>query len=387
MTTTDRNRTAENSQARYQAMLTLAELQGCNLQRSANRLYNLQGKCPFHRAADNGHASHLTVNEQTGKFYCGYCKTQGYPVAFCAKTWGVTATDARILVDYHLEQGNPITLKRPPYPPPAAITMPDGRMLEESYPNTALFTLATRHFAENLVQRPTYPVLRYFAKMAIPPEQAAAAGIGYCAGTGLKDYLLAHDITKEEIQESPLFLEMTGAETYAGRLVFSDIDQTGATSWMFANNINKESEEFDWIPSPPGAYGLKQAMKPYLFNTKQVNQGYAAATDDPRLYTVLAAGQLPVLLMTQRKRDGQDTEIRYRKTATSLLRRNLKNVTIITHDEELPHHVAQRLHKQDPAIQVKIMGTEDILRILTPRTRDLSEIIPSKPPAKETPRN
>ena len=389
MTTIESNRSPEEVQQRYHTMLRILNEHGYELQRNDNRPWLLSSECPKIFVgcpqAMTGQGTPFQINERSGKFSCRACRAQGNPLHFFAKIWGVTATDARILLDHLASRGESASLRRPPYPDKLKISMWDGSVKEEPYPNTALMTQATRHYAENIVKRASYQVMRYLAKIAVDPESAAAAGVGYSNGEGLTKFLLENGIREDELRQSPLFNENTGAEIYAGRLVFSDLDQTGATSWMFATNITRESETLEIMEYPPGVYGLRQSQKPFLFGTKQVNQEYAIATDDPRVYTVLAANRQPGILLTQRNRGNSESDPRYRKMAQSLLRRRIKALTIIAHDENVRDKTRELINKQEPDMPVVTFDSAKIMDLLNPRTRNLKEFLPPMPDSGDDP--
>ena len=363
----------------FPAMLRIAVDLACDVQQAdpANPT-GLTAKCPFHPRDQANTERTMTIDAKTALFNCTKCGARGNPYAFAAKAWRVTANDAHLLLRTN---GQRVTGSRPPYPTSlnGASAARPRHMPEIS--NSALMTRALDHYRRNLLT--SYPALRFMAKLAVDPQAAAAAGIGYSSGEGLIDHLTQTGITAQEMQDSPLLKNPALDETLAGRIILGDLDFTQGCIWLTSLATDEAMGNAPWRRGRPPTFGIP-AMKPDLLNlysvTPRSKTGYI--TDDARLYIILAADQLPVTLVTQKRRADTDMHDRAQRYARTFLRRQPKRAILVMHDHHLVTLLAEALAAQRPGIRVSTAGPPEIMEQLDPVTRNL-ETLSQLPPIKK----
>ena len=192
----------------FPAMIKAARELGCQLLPEPNNQTILRGLCPFHESYNLATAKTLQVNTKTTKFWCQVCEHTGNPITFMAKVWGVSIQDARTLLRTTPQPG----ATKPRYP--KSHFQKNSPHNEGGIPqNTALLTRATRFYVSNL--ETSYPAVHLLARLDVDPEHAAKAGIGFCTGTGLREYLKHNEISDPEIEHSPLFDHQTGSKGWS----------------------------------------------------------------------------------------------------------------------------------------------------------------------------
>ena len=367
------------SNRNFLAMLRAANNLGCQIQPSPSKPSILRGFCPFHNADSLGNAKTLMVNIVTTRFWCINCPAKGNPIAFLARTWHVTARDARILLDAHPDAG----ADRPPYPEDHTKPSAQGQPTSQ---NTAILTRAAHFYSTQLYKH--YDSLHYLARLGVHPEAAAAHGIGYCNGEGLREYLLNTGVTHDEADQSPLFQSATGLEIFTGRLILADQDYTGATMWITSFPTEQPTHQYTWKASTSPTMGLP-GRKPYLFNIATLDQPAhdAVLTDDQRLYISLRTAGHPVILITQRRRDEMDLDHHVERIAETLTTKTFKSIHIAMHDRALRDKIKNALAKSPKAPeQIQTKTRNHIMSYLHLGTRDLNALIaPEQPPQPETP--
>lgn len=357
----------------YPKMIELAAAMNCRLQHSREDVTILRGLCPFHQAARLHDSKTLRIDVKSGRFRCEYCGKSGTPLAFAAITWGVNSQDAHHLLEHHFQaQATP---QRPPYP----ANMNELTRNNDDHPwiNSAVLTRAALFYHENIYQ--SYPALRTLAKLAINPRKAEAAGIGYCTGAGLREFLLEPgDIAEAELKNSPLWRD-NGAETLAGRLTLTDRDHTGGALWMTSIDPETDEHGFDWPKERPFNFGLRGA-KPFLFGQYSITRRtpWICITDDPRLYIIAAAYQWPAVYITQRRRPEDNVADRCRRIISALANRGAANAAICMHDLTAAGAMAGMLRQQNEAATIIVHDRDSFLKHLKPDTRAL-ELLKSEP--------
>ena len=279
--------------AQFPNMLKVAKEMGCQIQPSSGNPNILTGLCPFHESRTLHEAKTLHVDLQTARFWCGACEIAGNPMIFIAKVWGMSAQET---YEFIITDGCEVTAQRPRH------RQQNGRWNEEGPPegqNTAILTLASRYYGQNV--ETSFTALNYLARLGIEPRRAVELGFGYCTGEGLREYLQQKGATQDEIEESPLFQEVTGMEILSGCPVLSDLDFTGATIWMMGMPPDEGDTGAPWKSGRPRTRGI-QGRRNQLFNLKQVNQRskYIVVTDDPRLHLNQSQGGNYILERWQR---------------------------------------------------------------------------------------
>ncbi len=360
MTTTKQQRVIQN----YPRMLQIARDMGCQLQPIPTNRAILRGLCPFHDADTLVNAKTLIVDTRSVKFHCTLCNANGDPTAFIAKAWGVSAQDAEQLIQHHQDVG----ATRPHYP--------EGHFHQDqdSPPpqNTALLTRASRFFGEQLYGN--YHPLEFLARLAVTPQEAEKKGVGYCPGAGLREALTERGATAEEIEQSPLFNQNTGLETFAGNITIADRDSTGAAVWMAAVEPQPPDDNYCWKTTRPSTYGIS-GRKPFLFNINNIPAAGnpVTITDDSRLYIVLAANEIPTILITQRRRGNENIEPAAQRTARDLISRGYRKICVAVQDSGRASLITNGLKELAPNASVtRLNGKEAMDSGINPLTRDLS---------------
>jgi hypothetical protein len=218
-----------------------------------------------------------------------------------------------------------------------------------------------------------YPPLRTLAKLGVDPAEAARAGVGYCTGEGLREYLLEQtDVTEDEIEGCPLWNRETGLETLAGRITLNDLDFTGASLWLTSILPEEDRDGLTWRPERPHNYGIV-GRKPFLFGQYSANSQtpWAIFTDDPRLYIVAACASTPAMLMTQYRQPGEDLRERCLRTAQALAKRRMQTLSIVMHDREAAGMIENLMGEQSRAPELVRHDRDAILRNIAPDSRNL----------------
>ena len=348
--------------AQFPNMLKVARELGCQIQPSAGNPNMLNGLCPFHESRTLHEAKTLYVDLQTARFQCTACGSSGNPMAFIAKVWGMSAQETYEFIS----GGSEITAQRPR-------RERNGRLNEDGPPpaqNTAVLTMAARYYRTQVEQN--FTPLNYLARMGIEPRRAAETGFGYCSGEGLREYLERQKVTPEEMDDSPLFQDMTGMEILSGCPVLFDMDFTGAAIWMMGLLPEDRDAGAGWQPGRPRTRGIR-GRRNNLFNLRDISQrsGSVVLTDDPRLHLVLIAGGIPSS-MTTRARRGDRLEAMTERIAGTLAQRNVDKVVLAMHDQEVARKIQQETTETRPKTRVEIRGTDAIMRQLNPWERDLA---------------
>ena len=356
----------------YRKMLELAKEMGCQMEASREDRSILRGFCPFHEGNSLRNSRTLRIDAKTGKFNCEFCSASGTPIAFFAKIWGVNAHDTYNLIS---AATGPVTAERPRFPP-----QPEGEGREggqaRNYPwlNSAVMTRATKFYERQLYTN--FPPLNTLARLGVEPRDAARAGIGYCPGEGLREFLLEEtDATPGELEDNPLWNEETGLETLAGRITLSDRDHTGATMWITSILPEESRNGASWRPERPHNYGIT-GRKPFLFGQYSATSQtpWAIFTDDPRLYVVAASQGLPAMLMTQYRQPGEDLKNRCRRAAEALNNRRMHSLSMVMHDREASGMIHGFLKNLSRAPEITVHGRAAIMENLSPHTRDISRL-------------
>ena len=368
------------NQKHFTTMLKVAGELGCQLQPTPERPSILRGFCPFHPADTISNAKTLMLNVVNGRFWCLNCPADGAPTAFLARTWHVTASDARALMDSDPSAG----ADRPQYPEDFFNAKADNPQPPRL--NTAILTRAARFYTSQI--KTNYTPLHFLARLGVHPDLAATISVGYCSGSGLQQYLANNGINQDEIANSPLFQEVTGLEIFSGRLTITDTDHTGAAMWMTSFPPDQPSTGYNWKTSANPTMGIP-GRKPYLFNMSNIdlNSSDVVLTDDHRLYIALRAENQPAILITQRRRDHMDLERHVRRIVQALLTKDIKSLIIPMHDKQLREEIENALAQQTKAPkQVSLKTRLDILTYLNLGSRHLASLIAPLPcPEKQDP--
>ena len=348
-------------------MITMAQEHGCQLQPTPNSPHRLRGMCPFHEnnAEQNGSPSverSLELNINTQRFRCIRCQAQGGPHVFAARTWGVSVRDARQL----LEENPDASLERPPYA--EAHFQAEAQSKTQ---NTALLTRAARFYGAQIQY--SYPALRYLAMLGIHPDKAAQAGIGYCTGKGLREYLLGIDVQESELSESPLFNELSGIETMTGRVTISDLDNAAATVWM--TSVQPEDRTTPRY-SMPRTFGLP-GRKPYLFNSSHIRPGQhdTILTDDVRLYMMLVVNGMPAMLFTQRQDSPQGISYQAKRILEVAQRNNIQRLSLPMHNKHLREQIVATAREEAPGTRVFSREKRSIMASLQDNPKNLTRFL------------
>ena len=363
----NRRKQLSSASAYYPSMLTIAGQLGCHIETGKENPTLLKGICPFHEAPTMQQSKTLQIDAKTSRFVCYYCEAEGNPVAFAAMVWGVSATDAHLLLTNH---NGIVTAARPGYPP---IKREDGQPPEWTWNtklNSAVLTRASNYYQGLLYT--SYPALSMLAKMGVPPELAEKAGIGYSSGTGLREHLAGTGVTIQEMEDSPIFHLINQVETFTGRITMADRDYTGATVWMTSISPETVENQGEWKERRPNTMGLP-GQKPYLFGIHRIPEQAPCVhiTDDPRLYILLASHGVAVTLLTQRRRRGEPVEARGEKTANRLMRKQPAKVVLAMHDRQTRTVVETTIRGQYEDKEIVLHGRPAILANLDPKTRNL----------------
>ena len=348
----------------FNAMVKIATDMGCQLEPITTNRTTLRGLCPFHKADNLANAHTLKIDARNSRYWCDKCQVKGNPIAFAAEAWGVSAFDARMLLSLTEEP----TAARPPYPEQYHVN--DGAPPTPQYQNTALLTRATRYYAQQLTTH--YEPLHFLALLGIHPDSAIAAGIGYSPGTDLRQYLLDHGITKDEIANSPLFHHITATENYKACLTISDRDFTKATLWITNTHPNTPPNNNQWGRGRPVTRGLAGRKSTVVNLYALPTNCNAVITDDIRTYIVLSASHIPTAVLTHRRRNITDIQDHATRVADIVAARKIKKAALVMHDGDLANRITERLANTLGQENVNVTPKDQILKLLDPRQRDLN---------------
>ena len=376
MTTT---RQQQETNAQFATLLKLADQLGCQLQPIPATPSILRGLCPFHQSDSIAEAKTLMVNVATARFWCVGCSISGYPVTFAAKTWHVSARDARMLMRQNPDAG----IDRPQY---ASLYHNRTETQQLHLPqNSAVLTRASHFYATQL--KSSYDPLHFLARLGVHPDIAAKAGIGYSTGHGLKQYLLDNGINESEVKNSPLFQDRTGLELFTGRFILSDQDLTGASMWLTSFEPDQPTEKYTWGRSSKTMLGLP-GQKPYLFNVTNLANDLSEVvlTEDQRLYIILKAIDHPVILITQRRRATMDLQAHVRRIVESITAKAIKTIFIAVSDRQFSDLIKSALEQHPKAPEQTVFKTRpQVHSFLHIATRDITTPPHRREPSGETP--
>ena len=354
----------------FSQMMRVAGDLGCQLKPNKDNPHILRGLCPFHEGNSLQNLKTLVVNSHKKKFWCTHCDTGGNPLAFIAMSWSISVRDTRELLKIN---GDNVTSERPQYP--RGFFRNEAR--EGLVPqNTAVLTLAMRHFGQQLKSR--YEPMHFLARLGVDPEEAVRIGVGYCTGQGLREYLAERGIREQEIEVSPLF-QADGLESMTRRLVVADTDYSGAATWMTSLRVEEEGESYRWSEARPITYGLP-GFKSYIFNSKEIYfyNPQILLTDDIRLYILAAASRIPSSLITRRRREKGGNDETARRITGVLSERGVRRMIIAIHDREKNERIQEVFTKHSEMNRAKSLYKKDIVEALNLNSRNM-EILQSIP--------
>ena len=159
-----------------------------------------------------------------------------------------------------------------------------------------------------------------------------------------------------------------------GRIIITDQDYLGATLWLTSMRPDTAGDEADhWGQDRPSTFGISGARQ-YLLNNYAIDRqrGMAVLTDDARVYILMASNNLPVALLTQRRRPDTDLKDIAERTANALRRRQVKKLVIINHDLPLRRMLQQQLTPDLGADNIATYTKDQLLQTLEKKGRDLS---------------
>ena len=372
----------------FAKMMRVASDLGCQLQPNPQNRNQLRGLCPFHEADKLQNLKTLVVNTNTRKFWCTFCNIGGNPLAFMAMAWSISAWDARILAT---NEENQMTALRPPYPQEYFHPDPGGAPTPQ---NTAILTLATRYYGDTMMTN--YEPLFMLARLGIRPEIAREAGVGYCTGQGLREYLMERGVTREEMRASPLFNPNTGAEVMNRRITLSDQDYTGATLWMTSTVPEEMRENNDWKNDKPSTYGIP-GMRPFLFNNKSITRPgiRLVVTDDIRLHLLLECNRIASTLITRRYQPSDGHEEFARQIAGKISERGIQHLTIAVHNRQRSYDIRESFLQSSEHNRELSLYRQDIMETLNNPQENLGRFRniprrqnePENPEDQENPEN
>lgn len=367
-TRTNRRDAPDYTKKSFQLMLSLLKNTGSNPQRSPTRQSVLHSDCPLPGCRANSN-SPLQVDTRTARFACRACGADGTPTAFVARLWQISASHAHALIDHYelerlLEGRQPMT----------------SAMLQtrvDSYP----LGVAIRHYKSQLDRH--YTPLQWLTKLAITPDQARAAHIGYSSGDGLTESLTAAGLTDDDIRRSQLFVPATGHERLTGNIILADTDHTGAATWLISTDPGRDT-------AIPG-YRLRSALPPIYampFRARSAIIGLHHAnrpslpliiTDDIRTYLAAAVSEgVQALLLIQRTRaePPEQRELRLDYTANNITSRaRMSAVVIAAHDPTLAIGLHARLASSHPDTPLMAAGKSLALQLASPASRSFDSLV------------
>ena len=348
-----------------QRLIQMADAMGCQLRPQQSNPLLMRGLCPFHASPRLHSINTLVVNTQTGRFQCQRCHARGNAASFIAQCWGVTIAEANKMIERMGPE--PVTALRPT---PIAMrdperTAPDSFRIQNSY----LLTQATDFYNQQLSV--SLPGLSYLARLGVTQETADACRIGYATGHGLREHLNRHDVSDDEITQSPLFRpdqRNNIVERYSNIITIPDLDAAHATRWMLSLPPVAPKPGQPWQSSPPQALPLN-GQRPYLFGLAATdwNEPRIAVTDDPRIILIMQEAQIPVCHTIGR----QEPE----KIANRLLDKYPKLVAFAFRDQGLGAAISNVMAARQHPPRIVSYDATWMTNALEPATRDLSDIL------------
>ena len=364
---TTRQAEARVNHEHIKLMYQSAQELGCQLQQHPSRPRACEGLCPFHEADNMNNSRTLELNTESGRFFCRYCHVSGNPLAFMARLWQVSAQDAYVLIN----AGGSLGPERPPYP---ADHFPQDGHPSQLRQHTAALTRAHAFYARQLQH--CYEAFKFLNALDIEPGPAAAAGLGFASGSGLRKALNEDGLTPEDLAISRLFDRITEGEIFAGRMTLSDLDYAAGAQWM-TSFVPHAKGPRGWSERRPGTYGLPGARPTILLGSRSIpmNSSPAIITDDIRFYLVLKANGLPACLITNRRANNgagaPDPTRQVTQAAGHLMPRRPKSVIIAIAQRQFREALHQVLAESLGAEQVFSYSRSQILQNLESQTRNL----------------
>ena len=351
-------------------MLRAAEEAECHLAVSSSRNGTLIGLCPFHESTKFESARTLFVETQRGRFTCHNCQVTGMPATFMASLWHTTVRDAHMLMNLYPDAG----LARPAYPDSYRQSPQNGALLHRPL-NSAVNTAAEKWFRANI--QTNYPALRLLAELGTPPEALLTKGIGYSPGEGIEDYLRDQGFSERDIQASPLVNPGNHRDWASGYITIADRDYSGGTAWLTAFEPQPKQE---WSGQLPRIKRL-DGRRPELLNGNNLGEGAkkVVMTDDPRIYILLRARDLPAVLTTYKAPAKQAQRATYTGgIQRTITRKEIKQVSLLMTQGRALRLLSEELMAASPKVSVIRHTPQETFAYLINGLPEESELLPPR---------
>ena len=255
--------------AESDAMMSMAQSAGINLQEHPGEPGQFRGMCPFHEPQIQTFA----VNVLKGRFHCIYCRRAGGATTLASQLWKVSTSDAAQIMQAIT---GPAPGQRPkPTKPP-------------SNPNSAVVNRLMVYFNHDLaINRHAANIC---ARLGLDSSKLANQDMGWCWPGRPLDELLNQHLILEELTTSDL-MEKNQDDNWItsvpGGFVIPDLDNNKIASRL----IGYDAAEDQWyFPSnqPPAIIGIRR-----LFLHEEVIH----LTDQPLVYLKAVEIGIPTALI------------------------------------------------------------------------------------------
>ena len=309
----------------------------------------------------------LTIDGQTAHYHCNACSADGTPTTYMARMWKISASNAHALIDHY-----PINALRNGRP---HMTQEMLETRQDTYP----LGVAMEHYISNL--QTSYTALQWLTKLAITPETAKAARVGYSTGENLRQHLLNESLTEEQIRDTSLFVPQSGEERFAGNIVVGDADHTGAITWIISTNPARDIQipGYRLDANPPSVSALPTKGRTAVLGLQRSYERTKPTllTDDVRAYlAAMSTGAQAVLIVHRpRREDPEAMQRRLDFTAEIISNRTrMKSLVIATHHSNISAGLRDRIEARLPNTPILAAGKAMTLRLASPATRNFQAL-------------
>jgi len=232
------------------------------------------GLCPFHQEKTPS----FHVYNQEGHYHCYGCGAHGDGISFIQETKGFAFPEA---VEYLA------TLFGVPIPQEEVVNPVEHKKRQQKKTDQYdIHELACTWFQEQLNKRKAQHVQDYLKKRELSEETVSTFRLGYAPhGNGLRDHLLSHNITPQQMHESGLIIQSeidrSRYDRFRERLMFPIFDRSGKVIAFGGRLLEPGEPKYLNSPETPlfhksyVLYGLSHARKNFKKDdTLIVTEGY-----------------------------------------------------------------------------------------------------------------
>ena len=350
----------------FELLLMTLRDKGANPHRLPTRPGVLSAACVLDTCKTSSPTS-LTLDGQTAHYHCNACEADGSPTTYIARLWGVSASNAHALIDHYslddMKNGRP------------AMTPEMLEHRQDTYP----LGVAMTHYKKLVPQ--SFAALQWLTKLAVTPDTAHKANVGFSDGENLRQHLLNHNVTEEQMLTTQLLSPSTGEERFAGNIVIGDADHTGAITWLISTNPTRDINipGYRISPNPPPINAIPFRGRTALVGIQRTYDRTKPAllTDDVRAYLAALAHGAQSILLVHRTRNEPPAAQQSRLDSVAKTvdeRTRMSSLVILTHHSPISSGLQDRLQTLRPTLPVLAAGKAMTLRVASPATRNMDTL-------------